>query len=78
MQNDEFVVKNDEFCIKCEEFCIENEESSIKNLHEKVNGVSMMDCLSMMLFDCVLYSLLGLYLEQVLPKQYGARRPLLL
>jgi len=31
----------------------------------------------MMFFDAVVYSALGLYLEQVLPKQYGHRRHLL-
>lgn len=44
------------------------------NVHEKVKGVSVMDSMWMMFLDAVLYSLLGLYFEQVLPKQYGATR----
>ena len=47
---------------------------SWSNIDEKVKGVSMMDAMTSMFIDAILYSLLGLYLEQVLPKQYGARR----
>ena len=44
------------------------------NTYEKVKGVSIMDSMWMMFLDAVIYSALGLYLEQVLPKQYGPRR----
>ena len=44
------------------------------NMNEKVKGVSIVDSMRMMFLDAVIYSALGLYLEQVLPKQYGQRR----
>jgi len=47
------------------------------NLYNPVNGggFSFGTALAMMLFDCVLYTLLGVYLNAVLPQEFGVPLP---
>ena len=44
------------------------------NMHEMTNGLTFSTVLFMMVVDTALYCLCGLYLEQVLPRQFGVRR----
>ena len=48
--------------------------SSIDNIWAEYNNMTLGHGLMMQAFDCIWLTLLGLYLEQVLPKTYGVRR----
>mmetsp|Transcript_6762 Transcript_6762/g.9275 ORF Transcript_6762/g.9275 Transcript_6762/m.9275 type:complete len:116 (-) Transcript_6762:1578-1925(-) len=48
--------------------------SSTGNLWSPYNNYSVGSGLCMLAFDCVWLLFFGLYLEQVMPKTYGARR----
>ncbi|CAK4190139.1 unnamed protein product [Aphanomyces euteiches] len=41
------------------------------NLSDEINNFKFSTSLVMLVFDCVLYTLLGLYFERVVPKDYG-------
>ena len=44
------------------------------SMHERVGNFSFASALAMLALDTVLYSLLGLYLDEALPKQFGIRQ----
>lgn len=45
------------------------------NIWRESSGVSFLACLLMILLDTILYCLVGLYLDKVLPKENGVRYP---
>ena len=46
------------------------------NLNVDVGGgIDLLTVMVMLVFDCFLYTFLGWYLEQVLPKEFGVRQP---
>ncbi|KAK9157371.1 hypothetical protein Scep_003945 [Stephania cephalantha] len=45
------------------------------NIWRSSSGVNFLVCLLMMLLDSLLYCAIGLYLEKVLPRENGSRRP---
>ncbi|XP_020526672.1 ABC transporter A family member 1 isoform X2 [Amborella trichopoda] len=45
------------------------------NIWEDSSGVNFLMCLLMMMLDTILYCVIGLYLDKVLPREHGVRYP---
>ncbi|CAL0326631.1 unnamed protein product [Lupinus luteus] len=45
------------------------------NIWRESSGVNFLICLLMMIFDTLLYCVIGLYFDKVLPREYGLRYP---